>query len=79
MFFKIGVFKYFTILTRKQLCWSLLLTKLQALLKKTPTQVFSCGYCEIFKITFSHRTPLVAASGIASTFLKAYTEVVTSI
>ena len=29
---------------------------------KTPTQAFSCKICEIFKDTFSYRTPLVAAS-----------------
>ena len=31
-------------------------------LKETPTQVFSCEYCEIFKNSFFYRTPLVAAS-----------------
>ena len=31
-------------------------------IKKTPTQVFSCEVCEIFKNTFSYRTPLVTAS-----------------
>ena len=30
--------------------------------KKTPTQVFFCEVCEIFKNTFSCRTPPVAAS-----------------
>ena len=30
--------------------------------KKTPTQVFSCEVCEIFKSTFSHRTPPMTAS-----------------
>ena len=28
---------------------------------KTPTQVFSCEYCEIFKNSFSYRTPRVVA------------------
>ena len=28
-------------------------------LKKTPTQIFSCEYCEIFKGSFFYRTPLV--------------------
>ena len=42
-----GVLKYFANFTRKQLCRSLFLTKLQTfrpamLLKKTPTRVFSC-------------------------------------
>ena len=30
--------------------------------KKTLAQVFSTEFCEIFKNTFIHRTPLVAAS-----------------
>ena len=30
--------------------------------KDTPTQVFSCEFCEIFKSTFFYRTPPVAAS-----------------
>ena len=29
----------------------------------TPTQVFSCEYCKIFKNSFLHKTSLVAASG----------------
>ena len=29
--------------------------------KKTPTQAFSCEYCEIFKDSFFYRTPLVTA------------------
>ena len=38
--------------TPKYLCWSLFLIKnfKTTLLKKTPTQVFSCEYCGIFKI-----------------------------
>ena len=31
--------------------------------KETLTQVFSCEFCEIFKNTFSYRTPSVAVSG----------------
>ena len=34
---------------------------LQLYEKQTPTQVFSCEIGEIFKNTFSHRTPLVVA------------------
>ena len=30
--------------------------------KETLAQVFSCEFCEIYKNTFFHRTPLVAAS-----------------
>ena len=33
--------------------------------KETPTQVFSCGFCETFKNNFFHRTPPVAASAIS--------------
>ena len=36
--------------------------------KETPSQVFSCEYCEIFKNSFFYRTSLVAASGIATFF-----------
>ena len=55
MFFKIGVLEDFAIFTGKHLC-------LQVSFKETPTQVFSCEYCEIFKKSFFHRTPLVVAS-----------------
>ena len=57
MFFKIGVFFNFAIFTVKGMCWSPFLFKLQAwgtatLLKDTPSQVFSCESCEIFKNIF---------------------------
>ena len=35
--------------------------------RETPAQVFSCEFWEIFKNTFIHRTPLVAASDSAWT------------
>ena len=52
-----GVLKNFANFTGKHLCWSLFFTKLQAfrpatLLKKTPTQVFSCEIWEILKNTY---------------------------
>ena len=52
-----GVLKNFGNITGKHLCWSLFLTTLQvfrpaALLKKTPTQVFSCEMWEILKDTY---------------------------
>ena len=50
--------------------------RLATSLKKTPTQVFSCEVGEIFKNTFSYRTPPVTASALpvaASVFfLKKY-------
>ena len=57
MFFTIGVLKNLEIFMGKHMRWSLLLTKLQTfgpatLLRKTPTQVFSCEVCEIFKKNF---------------------------
>ena len=60
----------FTKLTGKHLCQSLLFNKVADLKpeacnfikKETVAQVFSCEFCEIFKNTFSYRTPLVAAS-----------------
>ena len=36
--------------------------------KDTLVQVFSCEFCEIFRITFSYRTSLVAASEPAQPF-----------
>ena len=69
MFFKIGVLKSFANFTGKHLCWSLFLKNLQAeglqLHKsKTPTEVFFCEVCKIFKNTFSYRTPPVTASAL---------------
>ena len=54
MFFKIGVLINFAIFTGKHRRWTLFLIKLQffrpaTLSKETPTQVFSCEYCDIFK------------------------------
>ena len=50
-----SVLKNFAKFTRKHLCWSLKK-------KNTPTQVFSCEFCEIFKNTSFYRTPPMAAS-----------------
>ena len=36
--------------------------------KETLAQVFFCEFCEIYKNTFSYRTPLVAASGVLINF-----------
>ena len=49
-FFKIGALKNLAILTEKHFCWRLFWSPegLQLYLKETPTQVFSCKYCEIF-------------------------------
>ena len=54
MFYKKAVLKTPTLITGKQLCWSVILIVLQALnpkilLKKTLTQVFFCYYWEVFK------------------------------
>ena len=49
MFLKIGVLKNFANFTGKHLCWSLFLIE-------TPTQVFSCKICEIFKNFFLQNT-----------------------
>ena len=78
MFFKIGVLKSFANFTGKYLCWSLFLKNLQAdglklYQKKTPTRMFSCEVCKIFKNTFFDRTPPVIASAppvAASVFFK---------
>ena len=50
MVFRIGVLKNFTNFFGKQLL-------------ESPTQVFTCEICEIFKSTFFHITPSVAAFG----------------
>ena len=64
MFFIISVLKNLAIFIGKHLCWNLFLTKLRTdlLKRKTPTQVFSYEYCEIFKNSFFYRTSPVAAS-----------------
>ena len=56
-FMKKPVFKNFAMFTGKHLCWSLFLIKwqardLQIYQKETPTRVFCCEYCEIFKSTY---------------------------
>ena len=40
------------------------------LINNTPTHVFSCEYCEIFRSSFLYRTTLVAASGDVSKTVK---------
>ena len=51
MIFEIAVLKNFVVFTGKHLCWSPF--RPATLLKKeSPTQVFSCEYCEIFKNSF---------------------------
>ena len=55
------------IFTRKHLCWSLFLIKLQGwrplhfIEKETPTQVFFCEYCEIIENSFfiEHLLPII--------------------
>ena len=42
--------RFFLNIVKKQLCWSLLLIKLQTW--RTPTQLFSCEYCELLKNSF---------------------------
>ena len=74
IFLKISVLKNFAIFTGKHQCWSPFYRKLQVLKpaqvyqKETPTQVFSCEYCEIFKNSFLYRTTMVVASGIETFF-----------
>ena len=66
MFFKVGVLKSYAIFTGKHLRWGHFWTKFQSFrpttLKVTLTKVFFCEYCKIFKNSFFHRTPPVAAS-----------------
>ena len=77
MLFEIDVLKNFAIFTGKRQCSSLYLKKvardtvgnqwnlplcLQLYWKETPTQLFSCEYCEVFKGSFFIEHLLVAAS-----------------
>ena len=67
MFYKIGVVKSFAKFTEKNTRWSFFFNKvagltLVTLIKKTPIQVFSCEFCEIFKNTFFLRISLVFCS-----------------
>ena len=72
VFCKKGVLRNFTKFTGKHLYQSLFFNKVAGLRpqacnfikKETLAQAFSYEYCEISKNTFSHRTPVVAASGI---------------
>ena len=68
MFFKIGALKNLAIFTRKCLCWSLFLIKLQAynfIKKEIPTQEFSYEYCKIFKKVL-YKTLPVATFGYSN-------------
>ena len=38
----------------------------QIYLKKTPTQMFSCEYCEILRTAFLYKTPLMAGFHLSS-------------
>ena len=62
--------KNFAISTGKYLCWRLFLIKnfKETLSKGTPTQVFSCEYCGIFKITCFEEHLQTAASMIRCYF-----------
>ena len=58
MFYKKGVLKNFAKFTEKYLRWNLFFNKVAdlspaTLLKKPPTQVFSCEFCKILKNNFS--------------------------
>ena len=57
VFCKKGVLKNFTKFTGKHLRQSLFFNKVAG----QACQVFFCEFCNIFKNTFFHRTPLVAA------------------
>ena len=50
---------------------------LESLLNKTPTQVFSCEICEIFKNTYFYRTPPVSSSifSVISTMIGFYLKI----
>ena len=63
--------KNFAKFTGKHLCDSLIFNKvadLQFYLKKALAQVSSSEFCKISKNTFSHKTPLLAASSLTESF-----------
>ena len=65
LFCEKGLLKNFAKFRGKHLCQSLLLNKVVAcnfIKKETLAQVFSCGFCEIFRNTFFCRAPPVPAS-----------------
>ena len=68
--FKIAAFKYLANFTRKHLyCWILFLIKVSNFVQKgLQKEVFSCEIWEIFRNTFFHRAPPVAASEIKEAF-----------
>ena len=66
VFCKKGVLRNFATFTGKHLCHGLYFNKVVGLYfikKETLAQVFSCKICEFSNITFSNRTPPVAACG----------------
>ena len=71
VFCKKDVLRNFVKFTGKHLCQSIFFNKVAGLSpeacnfikKETLAQVFSCGFCEISKNTFSYRTSPVAVSG----------------
>ena len=65
------------IFTWKHLCWSLFLIKLEAsglqiYQTETPTQVFPCDYCKVFKKTYFEEHLRTAASVCSKDLLKHY-------
>ena len=56
---KKDVLRNFAKFTGKHLCQSVFFKKVAK--KENLAQVFSCEFCEVFKNTFSYRTPPVAA------------------
>ena len=57
-----GFLKNFPIFTGKHLWQSFFFQACNFIKKETLVQVFLCEFCKIFKSTFFHRTPPVAAS-----------------
>ena len=57
LLFFVSFFVYFCKIHKKTVCQSLFLIKLlarAALLKRDPTQVFACEFCEFIKIFAKH-------------------------
>ena len=73
MFYKKGALKNFLIFTEKTPVLFFFLIKLQAFRlyqKETPTQVFSCEYCEIFKSNYFEEHLRMTASVLTVSTIK---------
>ena len=71
-----GVFENFAKFTGEHLCQGLLFNKVARFIKKQAlAQLFSCGFCEIFKNTFFREHLRITASGRRKALMKYLREI----